>query len=129
MVNADNATENADTNPSPKRIHWSYRQSDEFILHESQFRKVENIPAEMIADKMVDAQNEAKLVTAKLTSQSVLDKIDRNFYERFGDVQAFAVNKLVIKKSRSSVVETIPPAPNETEELVSFSSSHFPEKR
>jgi PAS domain S-box-containing protein len=51
-----------------------------------------------LADKMVDAQNEAKLVTAKLTSQSVLDKIDRNFYERFGDVQAFAVNKLVIKK-------------------------------
>lgn len=51
-----------------------------------------------LANKMVNAQNDAKLVTANLTSQSVLDKIDRNFYERFGDVQAFAVNKLVVKK-------------------------------
>jgi len=47
--------------------------------------------------KMVSAEDTAKQVTADLTSQSVLDKIDRNFYERFGDVQAFAVNKLAVR--------------------------------
>ena len=45
---------------------------------------------------MVD--NKAKSVTATLTSKAILDKIDRNFYERFGDVQAFAVNKLVVDR-------------------------------
>ena len=43
------------------------------------------------------ADNQSRLITAQLTSQSVLDKVDRNFYERFGDVQAFAFNKLAVQ--------------------------------
>ena len=50
------------------------------------------------AYQSVTVENEAKSVTAKLTSKAVLDKIERNFYERFGDVQAFAVNKLVVDR-------------------------------
>jgi hypothetical protein len=47
-----------------------------------------------LAFRVVDADNDAKAITARLTSQAVVDKIDRNFYERFGDVQAFAYNQL-----------------------------------
>jgi hypothetical protein len=47
-----------------------------------------------LAYRVVKADNNAKVITARLTSQGVTDKIDRNFYERFGDVQAFAFNKL-----------------------------------
>ncbi|HEY8935951.1 MAG TPA: GAF domain-containing protein [Cyclobacteriaceae bacterium] len=43
------------------------------------------------------ADNQSRLITAQLTSQSVLDKVDRNFYERFGDVQAFAFNRLAVQ--------------------------------
>ena len=50
------------------------------------------------AYQSVTVDNKAKSVTANLTSKAVLDKIDRNFYERFGDVQAFAVNKLVVDR-------------------------------
>lgn len=39
-------------------------------------------------------ENETKSVIASLASQNVLDKIERNFYERFGDVQAFSYNIL-----------------------------------
>jgi hypothetical protein len=34
---------------------------------------------------------------AQTTSKEMLDKIDRNFYERFGDVQAFAYNRLAVE--------------------------------
>ena len=44
----------------------------------------------------VSANNKAKQITAELTSQALLDKLDRNFYERFGDVQAFAYNRLAV---------------------------------
>ncbi len=47
-----------------------------------------------LAYRVVDADNNAKAITARLTSQAVVDKIDRNFYERFGDVQAYAYNQL-----------------------------------
>ncbi len=47
-----------------------------------------------LAYQVVQADNASKSVTAQLTSQAVVDKIDRNFYERFGDVQAFACNQL-----------------------------------
>jgi GAF domain-containing protein len=54
----------------------------------------------------VSANNAARKVTAALTAQSVIDKIDRNFYERFGDVQAFAYNRLAVQTaSMDSVVE------------------------
>lgn len=44
----------------------------------------------------VITNNKAKQITAELTSQALLDKLDRNFYERFGDVQAFAYNRLAV---------------------------------
>jgi methyl-accepting chemotaxis protein len=47
-----------------------------------------------LAYRVVDADNDAKAITSRLTSQAVVDKIDRNFYERFGDVQAYAYNQL-----------------------------------
>ena len=50
-----------------------------------------------LTHKAVDSSNKAKLVTAELSAQAVLDKIDRNFYERFGDVQAFAFNTLAVQ--------------------------------
>jgi methyl-accepting chemotaxis protein len=46
------------------------------------------------ANKAIDNGNKLKLDIAQTTSINLLDKIDRNFYERFGDVQAFAFNKL-----------------------------------
>src|SRR5690349_24822817 len=46
------------------------------------------------------------MITAELTSQSVMDKVDRNFYERFCDVQAVAYNKLAVATAKKdSVVE------------------------
>jgi len=45
---------------------------------------------------LVEASNQSKTVTSKLTAQSIMDKVDRNFYERFGDVQAYAYNKLAV---------------------------------
>ncbi len=43
-------------------------------------------------------------VTANLTAQSVMEKVDRNFYERFGDVQAFAFNRLAVQAVESDSV-------------------------
>ncbi len=43
-------------------------------------------------------------VTANLTAQSVMEKVDRNFYERFGDVQAFAFNRLAVQTVQSDSV-------------------------
>jgi len=48
----------------------------------------------------VSNENELKLAASVRVSQAVLDKIDRNFYERFGDVQAFATNILAIETAR-----------------------------
>ncbi|MBI3219888.1 MAG: PAS domain-containing protein [Bacteroidetes bacterium] len=43
-------------------------------------------------------------VMANGRSASVIEKIDRNFYERFGDVQAFAFNQLAIEMSTTKTV-------------------------
>lgn len=48
----------------------------------------------------VSNENELKLAASVRVSQAVVDKIDRNFYERFGDVQAFAANMLAIETAR-----------------------------
>ncbi len=58
-----------------------------------------------LTHQVVEADNRAKFTTAQLTSQALLDKLDRNFYERFGDVQAFAHNRLgvaAVKQDSSS---------------------------
>lgn len=50
-----------------------------------------------LAYREVKTNNDTIRITANLTAQSVADKVDRNFYERFGDVQAFAVNHLAVQ--------------------------------
>lgn len=45
----------------------------------------------------ISAKNEQLQVLTNGRSGSVIEKIDRNFYERFGDVQAFAYNKLAVE--------------------------------
>lgn len=42
----------------------------------------------------INNENKLKESVAAQVSQSVMEKVDRNFYERFGDVQAFAANVL-----------------------------------
>lgn len=43
-------------------------------------------------------------VMANGQSAAVIEKIDRNFYERFGDVQAFAFNKLATEMASTDTV-------------------------
>lgn len=50
-------------------------------------------------------ENNARTNTASLTAQSLIDKVDRNFYERFGDVQAFAFNRLAVESVERDTVE------------------------
>ncbi|MEJ7645310.1 MAG: GAF domain-containing protein [Chryseolinea sp.] len=45
----------------------------------------------------VSSKIEQLQVMADGRSSAVIEKIDRNFYERFGDVQAFAFNKLAVQ--------------------------------
>jgi methyl-accepting chemotaxis protein len=47
--------------------------------------------------KNVSANNRSMTIAAELTAQAVMEKVDRNFYERFGDVQAFAFNQLAVQ--------------------------------
>jgi GAF domain-containing protein len=49
------------------------------------------------SNQVIDSENKPKDVLSSTTSQAVLEKVDRNFYERFGDVQAFAFNKLALQ--------------------------------
>ncbi len=50
-----------------------------------------------LVTNQVEANNLSRTVTSTLTAQSVMEKVDRNFYERFGDVQAFAYNRLAVE--------------------------------
>ena len=49
------------------------------------------------ANQVLESKNAIKQIVNRNRSFSVIEKIDRNFYERFGDVQAFAYNKLAIE--------------------------------
>jgi methyl-accepting chemotaxis protein len=61
-----------------------------------------------LTNNQVATNNESMMITSKLTAQSVMEKVDRNFYERFGDVQAFAYNQLAVSTaSRDSVVDGV----------------------
>ncbi len=55
---------------------------------------------------LVSNNNRIKAATATQVSQSVIEKIDRNFYERFGDVQAYAVNPSAVQ---TALTDTISP--------------------
>ncbi|RAW00997.1 GAF domain-containing protein [Pseudochryseolinea flava] len=52
----------------------------------------------------VRSYNSAMSITAALVSQSVGQKVDRNFYERFGDVQAYAYNNLAVTTAENDSV-------------------------
>src|SRR3954470_14136369 len=61
-----------------------------------------------LTNNQVSANNESLTITSRLTAQSVMEKVDRNFYERFGDVQAFAYNQLAVATaSNDSVADGI----------------------
>jgi PAS domain S-box-containing protein len=49
----------------------------------------------------IDSKNAQFEVMTVGRSSGVIEKIDRNFYERFGDVQAFAVNKLAVESAET----------------------------
>jgi hypothetical protein len=49
----------------------------------------------------IRSKNEQYEVMTNGRSSGVIEKIDRNFYERFGDVQAFAVNVLAVKAAQT----------------------------
>jgi putative methionine-R-sulfoxide reductase with GAF domain len=53
---------------------------------------------------LAENKNQLKAATATQVSRSVIEKIDRNFYERFGDVQAFAANQLAIETASTDSV-------------------------
>src|SRR6185503_9765027 len=50
-----------------------------------------------LANQVLESKNSIKQIVNQNRSFSVIEKIDRNFYERFGDVQAYAYNKLAIE--------------------------------
>ncbi len=52
----------------------------------------------------LSSTNDQYAIQAKANATSVIEKIDRNFYERFGDVQAFAYNRLAVKTAVSDTV-------------------------
>jgi methyl-accepting chemotaxis protein len=56
--------------------------------------------------KVVEGYNNPKTAIAERTSDAILDKIDRNFYERFGDVQAFAYNRLALSIAKKEVFKS-----------------------
>lgn len=51
----------------------------------------------------IDSENKQLQVMANGRAGAVIEKIDRNFYERFGDVQAFAFNRLAVQAAKDSV--------------------------
>jgi methyl-accepting chemotaxis protein len=57
-----------------------------------------------ISVSSINSTNNQYQTLAEANASSVIDKIDRNFYERFGDVQAFAFNRLAIKTAASDTV-------------------------
>jgi HAMP domain-containing protein len=48
-------------------------------------------------NQILTSKNSIKTSLNKNRSFAVIEKIDRNFYERFGDVQAYAYNKLAVE--------------------------------
>jgi HAMP domain-containing protein len=53
---------------------------------------------------LVNSKNRLKAATAMQVSGSVMEKVDRNFYERFGDVQAYAANVLAVEMAAADSV-------------------------
>jgi PAS domain S-box-containing protein len=53
----------------------------------------------------LNSTNNQYAIQAKANATSVIEKIDRNFYERFGDVQAFAFNRLAVRTAYTDSVK------------------------
>ena len=49
---------------------------------------------------LIGNANQFKVSAAQRISKGVTEKVDRNFYERFGDVQAFAANVLAVETAQ-----------------------------
>ncbi len=58
-----------------------------------------------ISISSLKSTNEQYQVQSKANAASVMEMIDRNFYERFGDVQAFAYNKLAVRTAMTDSVK------------------------
>ncbi len=56
----------------------------------------------------VETNNKEKEILADANATAVIEKIDHNLYERFGDVRAFAINKLGVEAvtTKTSTLET-----------------------
>ena len=57
-----------------------------------------------IVDSSLSNSNKQNQILANGQSTSIIEKIDRNFYERFGDVQAFAYNRLAVEMATTDSV-------------------------
>lgn len=57
-----------------------------------------------IVNTSLSNSNKQNEVLAQGQSTAIIEKIDRNFYERFGDVQAFAYNRLAIEMATTDSV-------------------------
>jgi GAF domain-containing protein len=58
-----------------------------------------------ISISSLQTTNKISELRAKANARAVIEKIDRNFYERFGDVQAFAYNRLAVRTAISDTVK------------------------
>jgi methyl-accepting chemotaxis protein len=85
---------------------WNFRKAS--LSQQLFFTSMGTISAILIgvSTYMISASISAKVeqlqIMANGQSSAVIEKIDRNFYERFGDVQAFAFNQLAVHAARTS---------------------------
>ncbi len=77
------------------------------------------------AVKVVEGYNNPKAAIAKRTSDAVLDKIDRNFYERFGDVQAFAYNRLAVGLVDKTADATAPVSRRDAQNFMNTMTAYY----
>jgi methyl-accepting chemotaxis protein len=77
------------------------------------------------AEKVVEGYNKPKSEIAVRTSDAILDKIDRNFHERFGDVQAFAYNKLAISLLESNDQKNVVETRNDAQKFINTMTKYY----
>ncbi len=66
-----------------------------------------------------NSSNEQHIVLGQANASALMDKIDRNYYERFGDVQAFAFNKLALQTAETDTMTT------ETESFINTMMAYY----
>lgn len=75
--------------------------------------------------KVVSGYNNPKVAIAERTSDAILDKIDRNFYERFGDVQAFAYNRLAVGLVQKSIDPAVATSRFEAQKFINTMTAYY----